>query len=92
MQNTLQAEGFDDEAALDETIKKLELDVKRSRKKEADGQDDAAVSIAHHYHRWLLLSNTRLQDEPSFPLIDVPDADVSHTLINRDTASIFPFL
>ncbi|OJA15150.1 hypothetical protein AZE42_04698 [Rhizopogon vesiculosus] len=55
--NTLQTEGFDDEAALDETIKKLELDVKRARKKEADGQDDVI-------------------EEPSFPLIDVPDADL----------------
>lgn len=60
MQNTLQAEGFDDDAALDETIKKLELDVKRSRKKEADGQDDAIVSPVHHrHHRFLLTHDFR---------------------------------
>ncbi|KAG2084145.1 hypothetical protein BD769DRAFT_1539264 [Suillus cothurnatus] len=55
--HTLQVEGFDDEAALDETIKKLEADVKRARKKDPDGQDDVI-------------------EEPSFPLIDVPDADL----------------
>lgn len=55
--NTLQIEGFEDDAALDETIKKLEVDVKRARKKDPDGQDDVI-------------------EEPSFPLIDVPDADL----------------
>ncbi|KAH7883999.1 hypothetical protein F5I97DRAFT_2045746, partial [Phlebopus sp. FC_14] len=54
--NTLQSEGFDDDAALDETIKKLELDLKRVRKKEAEGQDDP--------------------EEPTFSLVDVPDADL----------------
>lgn len=49
LQNTLQVEGFDDDAALDETIKKLEVDVKRARKKDPDGQDDAIVSIMHHH-------------------------------------------
>ncbi|KAJ6519177.1 chromatin remodeling complex subunit [Mycena sanguinolenta] len=54
----LQTEGFDDDAALDETIKKLESDLKKARKKEAaaDGGDDA--------------------EEPTFPLVDVPDADL----------------
>ncbi|EGN94061.1 hypothetical protein SERLA73DRAFT_171573 [Serpula lacrymans var. lacrymans S7.3] len=37
--NTLQSEGFEDEGALDDIIKKLELDLKRARKKEADGDD-----------------------------------------------------
>jgi actin-related protein 5 len=39
----LQTEGFDDDAALDETIKKLESDLKKARKKEAaaDGGEDA---------------------------------------------------
>ncbi|KAJ7199740.1 hypothetical protein B0H12DRAFT_1165061 [Mycena haematopus] len=38
----LQTEGFDDDAALDETIKKLESDLKKARKKEAaaDGGED----------------------------------------------------
>ena len=47
-------EGFEDDAALDETIKKLEQDLKKARKKEAEGQE-----------------------EPTFTLVDVPDADVS---------------
>lgn len=38
-QNKLQEEGFDDEAGLDETIKKLENDLKKFRKKEADGEE-----------------------------------------------------
>ncbi|CAL1697345.1 unnamed protein product [Somion occarium] len=54
---TLQEEGFENDAALDGAIKKLESNLKRARKKEADGED--------------------MEDEPpSFPLIDVPDADL----------------
>lgn len=49
LQNILQVEGFDDDAALDETIKKLEVDVKRARKKDPDGQDDVVVGIMHHH-------------------------------------------
>ncbi|KNZ80015.1 Actin-like protein arp5 [Termitomyces sp. J132] len=52
----LQEEGFDDEAGFDETIKKLENDLKKARKKEAEGEDN--------------------MEEPSFPLVDVPDADL----------------
>ncbi|KAF8876485.1 hypothetical protein BD779DRAFT_1613295 [Infundibulicybe gibba] len=37
--NQLQTEGFDDDDALDETIKKLEMDLKKTRKKEAEGED-----------------------------------------------------
>ncbi|KDR68668.1 hypothetical protein GALMADRAFT_230995 [Galerina marginata CBS 339.88] len=54
----LQAENLDNEAALDETIKKLENDLKKVRKKDAGEADDGP------------------QEEPSFPLIDVPDADL----------------
>ncbi|KAI3615652.1 chromatin remodeling complex subunit [Moniliophthora roreri] len=35
-QNKLNSEGFDDDATLDETIKKLDTDLKRTRKKEAN--------------------------------------------------------
>ncbi|GLB36675.1 putative actin family protein [Lyophyllum shimeji] len=52
----LQEEGFDDEAGLEETIKKLEGDLKKARKKEAEGED--------------------IVEEPSFPLVDVPDAEL----------------
>ena len=38
-QNTLQEEGFENDAALDGAIKKLEADLKKARKKEADGDD-----------------------------------------------------
>ncbi|KAH0838738.1 hypothetical protein J3R83DRAFT_7092 [Lanmaoa asiatica] len=37
---TLQSEGFGDDAALQETIKKLEYDLKRARKKDMDGTDE----------------------------------------------------
>ncbi|KAJ8482260.1 hypothetical protein ONZ45_g15010 [Pleurotus djamor] len=53
--NTLQSEGFEDEASLDDTIKKLESDLKKARKKDADTEEPI--------------------EEPSFPLVDVPDAD-----------------
>lgn len=35
----LREEGFDNDAALDSTIKKLETDVKKSRKKDTDGDE-----------------------------------------------------
>ncbi|KAG6919454.1 hypothetical protein DXG01_005713 [Tephrocybe rancida] len=35
----LQEEGFDDDAGLEETIKKYESDLKKARKKEAEGED-----------------------------------------------------
>ncbi|KAF8341684.1 chromatin remodeling complex subunit [Amanita rubescens] len=54
--NKLQEEGFDDEAGIDETIKKLENDLKKFRKKEADGEEPS--------------------EEPSFPLVDVADAEL----------------
>jgi hypothetical protein len=41
--NTLQSEGFDDEAALDEKIKKLESDLKKARKKDLAEGDDGGV-------------------------------------------------
>ena len=41
-QSKLQEEGFDDDAGLDETIKKLENDLKKARKREADGEEPIA--------------------------------------------------
>ncbi|KAF4605659.1 Nuclear actin-protein involved in chromatin remodeling [Pleurotus pulmonarius] len=61
--NKLQGEGFEDEASLDETIKKLETDLKKARKKEVDGDDPA--------------------EEPSFPLVDVPDAELDEEQIKE---------
>ncbi|KAF8554536.1 actin-like ATPase domain-containing protein [Imleria badia] len=55
-QNTLQSEGFDDDAALQETIKKLEYDLKRARKKDTEGTEEP--------------------EEPTFNLVDVPDAEL----------------
>ncbi|KAI0809036.1 actin-like protein Arp5p [Irpex lacteus] len=55
--STLRSEGFENDAALDAAIKKLETDLKKSRKKDTDGDE--------------------MEEEvPSFPLIDVPDADL----------------
>jgi actin-related protein 5 len=45
LQEKLQAEGFNNDAALDDTIKRLEGDLKRARKKEADGNGDEAESV-----------------------------------------------
>jgi hypothetical protein len=44
-QHTLQSEGFDDDAGLDETIRKLETDLKKARKKDEDVGDEIVVSI-----------------------------------------------
>ena len=35
----MKEEGFDNDAALDNTIKKLEADVKKSRKKDAENEE-----------------------------------------------------
>src|SRR5271154_5669373 len=48
MKHTLQAEGFDDDEALDETIKKLDYDLKKARKREAEGDDGTVVSRTVH--------------------------------------------
>ncbi|CCM01422.1 uncharacterized protein FIBRA_03473 [Fibroporia radiculosa] len=57
-ENTLQEEGFENDGELDSAIKKLESDLKKARKKEADGGEPEDP------------------EPPSFPLIDVPDADL----------------
>lgn len=45
VQSTLRSEGFENDAALDAAIKKLETDLKKSRKKDTDG-DEMEVSMA----------------------------------------------
>ncbi len=69
----MSAEGFDDDTQLDETIKKLESDLKKARKKEA-ADDDPMVCRTRLF--FVHVSLTIIQEEPSFPLVDVPDADV----------------
>jgi len=44
-QNLLQSEGFNDDSALDQAIKKLEADLKKARKKAANDGDEVTVSI-----------------------------------------------
>ncbi len=39
MQATLKEEGYDNDAALESAIKKLETDLKKARKKDVDGED-----------------------------------------------------
>ena len=78
-QNSLQSEGFSDDAALDQAIKKLEADLKKTRKKAANDSDDVIVSTLFFPSREvdrLLLQ----QEEPSFPLVDTPDDQVTCTL------------
>lgn len=53
----LESEGFNDDEELEETIKKLEGDIKKARKKEVAEVEDP-------------------EESPSFPLLDVPDADL----------------
>ena len=42
-QNLLQSEGFNDDAALDQAIKKLEAGLKKARKKAANDGDEVTV-------------------------------------------------
>lgn len=43
LKNTLQSEGFDDDAALEDAIKKLEADLRKARKKDDDTVDEIVV-------------------------------------------------
>lgn len=62
---------------MDEKIKKLENDLKKSRKKEGGDGDDPMVWFYPTYKtRFDLVLLVSQQEEPSFPLVDVPDADV----------------
>ena len=48
-QSKLQTEGFDNDAALDEAIKKLEGDIKRARRKDNDNaEEEEMVSTQKH--------------------------------------------
>ncbi|KAN0105718.1 hypothetical protein V8E52_010774 [Russula decolorans] len=60
--NLLQSEGFIDDAALDQAIKKLEAGLKKARKKAANDGDEVTVNI--HF--------PILKSRPS-PLVDTPD-------------------
>ncbi|TRM62949.1 hypothetical protein BD626DRAFT_497076 [Schizophyllum amplum] len=55
-QTQLEEYDFNDATELDEAIEKSEADIKRSKKKDADGDE--------------------IMDEPSYPLLDVPDEDL----------------
>jgi len=68
----LQEEGISDDAALDRAIKKLEANLKRIRKKEVEVDEPMVVHNSPDAHAF----THRSQEEPSFPLVDVPDADV----------------
>ncbi|CCO26742.1 Actin-like protein arp5 [Rhizoctonia solani AG-1 IB] len=54
----LRMEGLDSEEMLENTIKKLDNDIKKARKKDAGDIEEEP------------------QEEPTFPLLDVPDADL----------------
>lgn len=54
-QNLLQSEGFNDDAALDQAIKKLEADLKKARKKAANDGDEVTVST-HFLIMWAVLT------------------------------------
>lgn len=54
-QSLLQSEGFNDDSALDQAIKKLEADLKKTRKKAANDGDDCMVSTFFLILRVLLI-------------------------------------
>ncbi|CAE6513286.1 unnamed protein product [Rhizoctonia solani] len=53
----IRMQGLDTEEILESTIKKLENDIKKARKKDGDAEEEP-------------------QEEPTFPLLDVPDEDL----------------
>jgi actin-related protein 5 len=74
-QNLLQSEGFSDDAALDQAIKKLEAGLKKARKKAANDGDE--VTVKHLFSDPVsCIDCPSLQEEPSFPLADTPDDQV----------------
>jgi actin-related protein 5 len=64
---TLENEGFEDEGQLDATVKKLEVVVKKGKKKAAGEPDDEPVD----------------EEPPSFPLVDVPDDELDEEQIKE---------
>ncbi|KAG8690577.1 Nuclear actin-protein involved in chromatin remodeling [Ceratobasidium sp. 423] len=54
----IRMEGLESEEMLESTIKKLDNDVKKARKKDGDAEEEPQ------------------QEEPTFPLVDIPDADL----------------
>jgi ribosome-associated translation inhibitor RaiA len=52
-QHALQAEGFNDDDDLDEAIKKLESELRKAKKKDADGDEGAIVSFPIPQHTLL---------------------------------------
>ena len=74
----LNAEGFENDGALDFAIKKLEASLKKSKKKDGDEEpvSPTAVSIPG--------THTLHQEEPAnFPLVDVPDTEVRRYHLTR---------
>ena len=76
-QDTLKEEGFSNDAALDATIKKLEADLKKARKKEADGENEEVRPSMHKHFLPTDVVLPQPEEPPSFPLVDVPDEEVS---------------
>jgi actin-related protein 5 len=84
-QSLLQSEGFNDDAALDQAIKKLEADLKKTRKKAANDGDDVIVGTRFFY-LVSFIDYSSPQEEPSFPLVDTPDDQVCLKNLSRDVS------
>lgn len=58
----MKGEGYENDAALDGAIKKLDGDLKRTRKKEVDGDDmEVCVHASHVYVRLTVKLRTKLR-------------------------------
>lgn len=67
----LNAEGFENDGALDFAIKKLEASLKKGKKKDGDEEPVSLTTLSNPN------AHTSNQDEPAnFPLVDVPDTEV----------------
>jgi hypothetical protein len=74
----LHAEGFENDGALDFAIKKLEVSLKKGKRKDGDEEPVSLLAISSPD------THTPHQDEPAnFPLADVPDAEVRKCYFTR---------
>jgi len=78
----LHAEGFENDGALDFSIKKLEAGLKKIKKKDGDEEPVSLAATSTPD------THTLHQDEPAnFPLVDVPDIEVrKHYSSHEDVA------
>jgi hypothetical protein len=73
-QMELERLNYDDVGHLNNALKNMQQAMKRARKKEGDIEDEEEVGVILGI--WLLIKRPLQQEEPTYPLIDIPDDQV----------------